>query len=387
MGLIVKLGTAFLNLIFMFMKLLPVKKKITYISRQMDSEPLDFVMVKEQMQQDHPEYQHVILAKMIHKGLGAKIGYVFHMFRQMYHIATSEAVILDTYCIPISLLKQRKSLVVIQMWHALGAFKKFGLSILDTKEGSSSKVAKLMHMHEHYTYVLTSSIAAAPYFAEAFGYSKDRLKVYPLPKTDLLVSKSYHSAIVKEIESVYPQLHDTDKQIIVYAPTFRKNKADDHLKEAIEALINVVDFDAYELVIKLHPLTKMDIDDPKVIVDHQFSSLQFFHEADVIITDYSAALFEACMLRKPIYFYDFDYASYTKNRSFYIDYKANMPGPIRENAEDLMACINAQACKVKKVENFVDLMVAPCKFSYTKDFTDFLYENLPHSSHDFTKLI
>jgi CDP-ribitol ribitolphosphotransferase len=224
-----------------------------------------------------------------------------------------------------------------------------------------------------------------PYFAQAFGYPKSALKVYPLPKTDLLVSKSYHKSIVHEIETVYPQLKDTQKEIIVYAPTFRKNKEDDHLREAIMKLIDAIDFERYELVIKLHPLTKMDIHDERVIFDHQFSSLQFFHEADVIITDYSAALFEACMLRKPIYFYDFDYASYTKNRSFYIDYKANMPGPIRENAESLMDCIERGSCKIKKVEDFVDLMVAPCKYSYTKDFTDFLYKELTHSSHDFTR--
>ena len=160
MTIIVKCGIGFLNVIFFFMKCLPVQNKITYISRQMDTTPVDFEMVKEQMIQDHPEYKHVILAKMIHHGLFSKIGYIFHMFRQMYHIATSKAVILDTYCIPISILKQRDSLVVIQMWHALGAFKKFGYSILDKQEGSSSKMAKLMSMHRHYTYVLTSSVAA-----------------------------------------------------------------------------------------------------------------------------------------------------------------------------------------------------------------------------------
>ena len=58
------------------------------------------------------------------------------MLRQMYHAATSEIVVLDTYCIIISLLKQRKSLKVIQMWHALGAMKKFGYSILDKGEGT-----------------------------------------------------------------------------------------------------------------------------------------------------------------------------------------------------------------------------------------------------------
>lgn len=374
MTIIVKCGIGFLNVIFFFMKCLPVQNKITYISRQMDTTPVDFEMVKEQMIQDHPEYKHVILAKMIHQGLFSKIGYIFHMFRQMYHIATSKAVILDTYCIPISILKQRDSLVVIQMWHALGAFKKFGYSILDKQEGSSSKMAKLMSMHRHYTYVLTSSVAALPYFAEAFDVDKSQMKVYPLPKTDLLVNKAYAKEIMNQIETAYPRLRHTHKEILVYAPTFRKTH--DHLKEAIEALIEQVNFTRYELVIKLHPLTKFTISDPRVIVDTKFSSLEFFYAADAIITDYSAVLFEACMLKKPIYFYAFDYDVYTKSRSFYIDYQAHMPGPICFTAKALISAINRRDADVQKVEDFADLMVAPCKRSYTKDFCDFLVSSL-----------
>ena len=211
MSIVVKIGILFMNIIFAIMKLLPVQKKITYISRQMDTTPVDFSLTIKQMQKDHPEYRHVVLAKMIHPGLKAKIGYVGHMFVQMYHIATSEAVILDTYCICISVLHQRKNLVVIQMWHALGAFKKFAYSILDCQEGSSSKVAKLMHMHENYTYVLSSSPYAAKFFAEAFHVREDQMRIYPLPKTDLLVDEERKAAIINRIDEAYPELNDGKK--------------------------------------------------------------------------------------------------------------------------------------------------------------------------------
>lgn len=375
MEIIVNIGIGFLNLIFFFMKLLPVRKKITYISRQMDTPPVDFQMVREQFLQDYPEYEHVILAKMIHEGIKAKIGYCFHMLKQMYHIATSEAVILDTYCIPISILKQRRSLVVIQMWHALGAFKKFGYSILDQKEGSSSKVAKLMRMHRNYTYALTSSAAALPYFAEAFDMDQKNMRIYPLPKTDLLVNDDYRQAIIRKIDQAYPILASTKKQILVYAPTFRKS--DDHLAEAIEQLIEAVDFSRYMLVLKLHPLTELTIDDSRLIVDEQFSSLEFFNKADAIITDYSAVLFEASLLDTPIYFYAFDYDTYIRNRSFYFDYKTTMPGPIAANARELMDCIDHQAGDRQKVAAFASWMIAPCRTSYTKDFCDFLHSQLP----------
>ena len=41
----------------------------------------------------------------------------------MYHLATSRACIVDTYIIPVSILKHRDELIIIQIWHALGAIK------------------------------------------------------------------------------------------------------------------------------------------------------------------------------------------------------------------------------------------------------------------------
>ena len=125
-------GAAFLlNCLYSILKLLPVQKKITYISRQSNTLSVDFSMVIHEMEKRQPEYRNITLIKMIGDSIPEKIGYCFHMIRQMYHVATSEMVVLDTYCIVVSLLNQRKNLKVIQMWHALGAMKKFGYSILD----------------------------------------------------------------------------------------------------------------------------------------------------------------------------------------------------------------------------------------------------------------
>ena len=66
---------------------------------------------------------------------------------QMKHaIATSKVLVLDSYCIAASILHHRKSLKIIQMWHAMGGYKKFGKSILDMEEGSSAKLADVMVM-------------------------------------------------------------------------------------------------------------------------------------------------------------------------------------------------------------------------------------------------
>ena len=377
MELVMKIVMGCLNVLFACMKLLPVKNKITYISRQMNTVPLDFQMTIEEFKKQDASYEHVVLAKMIPKGLVGKLTYCFHILVQMYHIATSKAVILDTYCIAVSLLKQRKSLIVIQMWHALGAFKKFGYSILDQEEGSSSKVAKMMKMHENYTYVLASSAYVVPYFAEAFHVKEEQMKVFPLPKTDLLINPELHREIVDKICKQYPNLKGTDKKIVVYAPTFRKDEsAKLQMQKALDEWIRIFDFDNYELVVKKHPLSEFEISDGRVIVDAEFTTLEFLHVADVIVTDYSAVLFEALTMTKPIYFYAFDQDSYMKNRDFYINYETEMPGKIAAKAEELMAYIVNGAMEHQKIVEYRDKMIAPCKEGYTKDFVNFLRGSL-----------
>ena len=181
-----------LNGFYSLFKLLPVQKKSNSLS-------VDYQLVIREMSRRHPEYQNVTLIRMIGKGFREKLGYCFHMIRQMYHVATSEIVVLDTYCIVVSLLNQRRSLTVIQMWHALGAMKKFGYSILDKGEGTDSSMAKAMRMHRNYTYVFTSSEFCSRYFAEAFHVTMDQMVVMPLPRLDLLHDEEYVRGIREKI--------------------------------------------------------------------------------------------------------------------------------------------------------------------------------------------
>lgn len=371
---------AALNCIYSIFKLFPVKKKITYISRQSNTLPLDFDLVIREMSRRHPEYQQVTLTKMIGKSIPEKIGYCFHMFRQMYHIATSEMVVLDTYCIAVSLLRQRKSLIVIQMWHALGAMKKFGYSILDKGEGTNHSLAEAMRMHRNYTYVFSSSEFCSQFFAEAFNVPRERMRVMPLPRLDLLRNPEHTEAVEKEILRQYPQLSDKRKKIIVYAPTFRKEGGsfeEKELEAAAEKLAKAVDYDRYNLVAKFHPLSGITLRNDNVIQDKKFSTIDFCQLADAVILDYSAVVFEIAMLGKPMYFYAFDYDSYMENRDVYIDFKKYVPGIITGDPQKLMTAIDGNETDPDRQKAFRDLMISrPKSGSYTEDVADFFEKAL-----------
>lgn len=372
MKIIVKIGIFFLNIIYSIIKIFPTKNKVTFISRQSNLVPIDFVMIGNELEKENIKI--VYLCKKLDNGFYNKLKYTFHMFRQMYHIATSKVVILDSYCMVISLFNHKKTLKVIQMWHALGAFKKFGLSIIGKKESESkninidSKVLNnIMKMHRHYDYIFASSDYCICPFSEAFGYDKKYFRVYPLPRLDNIINKNNINKVKLSIYKDYPILKK--KKNILYAPTFRKNDND---YEYIKELIEKIDYKKYNLILKLHPLTKYSFDNKNVLIDTKYNTYEMGMVSDYIITDYSAVIFELILLNKPIYFYAYDKENYINGRDFYLNYDTDLPGKIFNNINNLLKEIENNKIDNKKMLDFKDKYISEPKVSYTKDIVDFI---------------
>ena len=371
MTIIIKMGIFFINIIYFFIKLFPTKNKVTFISRQKNVVSKDIEMLCDDLRGKNKNLIIVCLCRKLEGRLFDKIKYVFHMFVQMYHIATSKVVVLDSYCICISILKHKKSLKVVQMWHAMGSFKKFGYSILDQKEGSSSKIANLMGMHKNYNYVFTSSKACLSNFAEAFNVSKDKMVVMPLPCVDLLTNLKHINERKKIVLEKYKDINK--KKVILYAPTFRKNF---DMTEDINKLIDEVDFTKYNLVIKLHPLSNVVINDERVIFDKCFSTIDMAYVSDYVITDYSAVVFEIAILNKPLFFYAFDKETYLDERSFYMNFDKDMPGVISTSAKEIIKAIEKEKFDLKKIKKFANDNVAKVSGGYTNNISKFILKLL-----------
>ena len=63
--------------------------------------------------------------------------------------------------------------------------------------------------------------------------------------------------------------------------------------------------------------------------------------ADVLVTDYSSAIFEFALLGRPIAFLAPDADAYERERGFYLDFRRDMPGPIFATTAELAAAIRA----------------------------------------------
>lgn len=285
----------------MFMKLLKTNdKKIFFLSRQSKELSLDYKMLIDEIKCHYSDYKVVSINCMIEKGILNKIKYTKVLFVEMYHLATCKTCVIDGYNIPVSVLRHKKNMKVIQIWHSLAAIKKFGYQTLDKECGSSSKVAKLMKMHYNYDLVVSGSKAMIPYFSEAFNTEQSKFITCGLPRIDYLIKENDNNK--NKILNKYPQLKE--KKVILYVPTFRKNK-----EYYLEKMIEMVDKNKYELIIKGHPLKKLN----NAKISEEFTSLELLSIADYVITDYSAISIEALVINKPIYFYLYDLDEYSKN--------------------------------------------------------------------------
>lgn len=326
-----------LTVLYAPLKLLPLRRKVVLISREHPTTPDDFRDLARAIERRDSSVRVVTLVRMVPPGFFAKIGYAFHMLRQLYHVATARALLVDTYAIVASVLRHRDSLTVVQLWHALGAFKKFGLSILGQEEGRDARLASAMRMHQGYDIVLTSSEHCRRAYAEAFGTDLSRVTVAPLPRVDRLRDPARREATRERIYERHPHLRG--RRVAVFAPTFR---LDGTVTVDAATLSRALASLGIHTVVKLHPLMRGHFGSGVDVADG-FSTQEMLTVADVFITDYSSTLYESAVLGVPSYFLAPDLDEYLSSRDFYLDYRHDLPGPILRTVEDLVTAISGDA--------------------------------------------
>ena len=302
-------------------------KKVAIISRESNTRTLDIAMLDSELLRRGMDV--TVLSKLLTKEKSVKaLGYLGHVFRQEAAILAADVVVLDTYCIPASMIPHRKGTKVIQMWHALGAIKKFGWQTVGKEGGSSGKVAKLMRMHHGYDYVVCASDVTADHYCEAFKADRSKIVKYGLPRIDYIKSVAAgerHADMLAKIVAKYPQLKN-GKKTVVYAPTFRRGKTVD-----VQSLVDALGTDRYNIVVKLHPLYRGDFatagDGANVIYDDDFTSFDWLSVADMIISDYSSLVIEATLADKPLFIYAYDLDEYEENTGLNIDFDSEPISP------------------------------------------------------------
>ena len=288
--------------------------KVTLISRESNNKTLDFRLLEEELMRRGIEVE--VLTRLLEKKLSLKsAAYLGHMVRQMKAISDSSVVVLDTYCIPVSMFGHNRDTTVIQMWHALSAIKKFGWQTVGKADGSSEKVARIMRMHEGYDKVLCASDVTARSFCEAFRVSEDKIVKLGLPRIDYILKED--PAIEHRIKNQYMDLGN--KEVILYAPTFHKGRPAD-----VRGLAEALDLEKYALLVRLHPLDSTSPEDhvkiPGVVYEPYYDTYDLLRVADYVISDYSSFVVEASLTGKPLYLYTYDIDEYRNTTGLNVNF-------------------------------------------------------------------
>lgn len=346
--IVIAVATFCLKTLYHICRLFPMRDRIVCISRQSDSAPLDFQLIANYYAARKPPVETIILARQLHNPLA----YLPEMIRQVFFIATSRAVVLDSYCIVVSLLGSTIKTPVIQIWHALGNMKKFGYTALSdsSEEGRSPETARLLHMHEGYDAIAISSLSFRDDFAAGFNVDPSILFEAPLPRTDLFVSNHSKDSRKAALVAKHPSL--ANKQIIVYCPTFRRVPAD-NTSRAIKGLIDAIDFSRYGLIYKPHPVSDLVISDPRVTFVSS-SEQDPLLVADYIISDYSTVIYEAGLLEIPVFLYAYDWNTYHQKRGLNIDIEHDVPTLFTDNPVAIMEAIERNTFDHRAYRQFME---------------------------------
>lgn len=372
MSILIWLFKFHLRVIYFFLKLLPTnQKKIVLITRQSNTKSLDFILIEEEVAKNYPDYKVVSITKKLDKNLLSAISYYFNMYKQMYHLATSKTCLVDTYVIPVSILKHKKNLLIIQLNHGIGNIKKFAYQTLDKESGKGIKMAKLMNMHCNYDYVISTSEETSKFYAEAYNMDISKMINAGPPKIDYILNISSKK---EEVLNKYPDIKS--KPVILYVSTFRTYE-DDYLDKLIENL----PLDKYNVIMHLHPVIYSlhpELDE-KINIEgiyrcKDIPTVDLLSVADYAITDFSSFIFESAILEIPTYLYVPDYDKYVEKNGLNVDLLKELPDYAFKDAKEMFKNIEKNKYDKKVLRSFREKYVANCEGNSTATLVKILIE-------------
>lgn len=330
------------------------EKKVTFASYRADKLKDNLAFVHDAVVERYPHLKRQYLFKKFDSTIAGKISYIFHMIPACYHLATSRYFIIDDYYFPVYVIKPRKEVEIIQLWHSAGALKKFGLSTVGKPFGPSPDYLKHVPIHGNYTKAYVSSSEVVPFFAEAFNMPEERIYPLGVPRTDYFYEGKVAEEIRERFLETYPDA--VGKKILLYAPTFRgKSHYQDDFKLPFDAGKMAAELQGeYTLIVHLHPYMQgnVNLGTFGYQVKNAFTIEELLTITDLLITDYSTVFFDYSLLNRPMIFYPYDLDDYKRQRDFYYAYEEIIPGPIAMNTDALIALIRNSEASIDEVSHF-----------------------------------
>ncbi|HEM5297176.1 TPA: CDP-glycerol glycerophosphotransferase family protein, partial [Streptococcus suis] len=238
-------------------------------------------------------------------------------------------------------LPKRKNQVFIQTWHAGGAYKKVGRSY-EAKNSLATRWQNRILSTETDYYLASSELFEKFNIREAYQYTGSVLP-FGLPRNDLFFQPQKLDLIRKKIVS---QLNLKDAYIVLYAPTFRGDYADNIPLDFSLPIDNVIKILEDKVGCKVFVLNRAHYNSKsRLYVSSKYQNQvldvtdypdmqELLAASDMLITDYSSSMWDFSLLKRPCILYVPDLVSYDSDRGMYTPIE-DWPGYIAQNPNEL----------------------------------------------------
>nr|GGG73465.1 hypothetical protein GCM10011398_17410 [Virgibacillus oceani] len=295
--------------------------------------------------------------------------------QSIYHLATCDKLFVDNYFGFLASTNFKPNVQCIQLWHAAGAIKQFGLKDKSITTRSKNAYKRFNKVYGRFTHVTVGSEKMAAIFRQSFGISNDVIVRSGIPRSDFFFNNQKKRMIEQSLQSVYPAIKR--KKVILYAPTYR----DDELNKTDIVLeiqkLNEAFIDEYILFLRLHPAIKNDFSNNYNDFVYDVSNYTDINHllvvTDILITDYSSIPFEFSLLERPMIFFAYDLEKYGETRGFWEDYETLVPGPVVRNTNDLIHAIQENKFDLQRVKDFASQWNQYSRGSSSKALINTLY--------------
>lgn len=315
--------------------------KILFVENHAEKLSDDFILLKEKLlQRDYSISEHYLKVSTSSWGQ-----VVCRSVRLIFDMTTAKCVFLNESNSLFGAFTTRKDTKLVQLWHACGAFKKWGYSVADKSFGDDREELDRFPGHKNYDLVPVSGEDVCWAYEEAFGLKGKPGIVKPLgvSRTDVYFEEEKKQQAYSHLKEL--KLPLKGRKIILYAPTFRGDIRTAKSPDGLNLTRLYALHEEYVVLIKQHPFVKEQMRIPEqyrdfcIEIEDELTIQELLMVSDICVTDYSSVVFEYTLLNKPILFFAYDLEEYYDERGFYYPYEEFVPGAVVKTTEELVLSI------------------------------------------------
>lgn len=239
--------------------------------------------------------------------------------KSIYHMCTAK-VWIDN-CRKYHFINKKKGQIYIQTWHGFGV-KRIERDVERNLDSAYIKMAK--KDSQMCNLLISNSELLTKIYKSCFWYNGEILEC-GFPRNDIFFSNNN----IKKTDSIKNKIAiNLNDKILLYAPTFRKDFGLEQYDIDYDLLVNSLQKrfgHKWIILIRLHPNIAKKSKELKLnknfIIDvSDYDDMQeLMLVSDILVTDYSSAMFDFALTKKPCFIYANDISQYKDDRDFYFD--------------------------------------------------------------------